>query len=716
MRFLSSIRLSFRVTITTLLLTLLTTTVLALGIFTYINAKAITLERQAWSFRIGFQLINERINRFLEPAYTTSRVTQRLLETGFLNLEDFGSLSSYWLETLRSHLNLDYLIAGMESSGEYLDVSRYSPGKFTIREIRRDPDRGELVIREYWPEDYPRTPFQVTPDAANSDPRTRPWYQAARKKGEPVWTDVYVFLGQAGQLDKPGFTYATPVFNPDKTLKGVIGADFILDTLCTFLASLRGAREATFFIVEVRDGDTDRVIAHPEPDKIMRKEGTHSPHSELIPEGAIRDPILSAFLEALPNEISEVSSRLDAPIRFFAEGEAYLGGYCRLADPSGPHWVICGAVNEAEAMAEVRRNNRIYGACAALVFFLAVLTGLWLSARLSRPLQALAADAGQVGQGLLDPHPGGSSFIKEIDCLLKATEEMKAGLRSFQKYVPQQLVRDLLATGEEASLGGERRNLTVFFSDLVGFTRLAEGMPAERVVEILTDIHELFCSQIMREGGTIDKFIGDALMALWGAPLPIQDHALPACRAALGCTRSLAVFSAGLVDQGHPPIHCRIGINTGEAVVGNLGAQTRLDYTAIGDEVNLGSRLEGLGKYYGISILISESTFRQVSGSIIARPIDRVSVAGRERPTLVYELHGLRGEQDPLFEALADAYTRGLESYFRGEWTHAAECFRQALSVSPNDKPSHVLLDRCTGYRSLPPPSDWDGIHRMKAK
>ncbi len=716
MNSLSSIRLTFRVTITTLLLTLLTATVVALGIFTYINAKTITLERQAWAFKIGFKLINERINRFLEPAYTTSRVTQRLLQTGFLNMDDFEALSNYWLETLRSYHNLDYLIAGLESNGEYLDVSRYSTGKFTIREIRRDPTKGELVIREYLPENYPETPFQVIPDAANSDPRIRPWYQAAKNKGEPVWTDVYVFLGQEGQLDKPGFTYATPVFNSTKTLQGVIGADFILDTLCTFLASLRGAREATFFIVEVRDGDTDRVIAHPEPDKIMRREGSHSPHSELIPEGAIKDPILSAFLEALPNEISEVSSRLGAPIRFLVEGEAYLGGYTRLVDPSGPHWVICGAVNEAEAMADVRRNNRIYAASAALIFFLAVVTGMWLSARLSRPLQVLAADAGQVGMGVLSASPGRVSFIKEIDCLLKATEEMKAGLRSFQKFVPHQLVRDLLASGEEARLGGERRNLTVFFSDLAGFTKLAEGMPAERVVEILTGIHELFCREILKEGGTIDKFIGDALMALWGAPLPVSDHALHACRAALACIRSLDGLSAKLGEMGLSPIHCRIGINSGEAVVGNLGAQTRLDYTAIGDEVNLGSRLEGLGKYYGTSILISEATFQQVTGQILARPIDRVSVVGRERPTFIYELRGLRDEPNPGFEILAGVYTRGLEAYFRGEWTLAAGCFREALTLDPNDKPSRVLLDRCTGYRSVPPPPDWNGVHRMKAK
>ena len=648
MRYLSKIRLTFRVTITTLLLTLLTTTVLALGIFTYINAKANTMERQTWAFRTGFQLINERINRFLEPAYTSSQVTQRLLANGFLHLDDFKSLSSYWLETLVSHPALAYLIAGLESNGEYLDVSRYSTGKISIREIRRDPTNGELVIRDYWPEDYPQTPFMVVPDAASSDPRSRPWYQAAKTKGVPVWTDAYVFLGQTGQLDKPGFTYATPVFDSAKKLQGVIGADFTLDTLCTFLASLRGAREATFFIVEVRDGDTDRVIAHPEPDRIMRKEGIHSLHYELVPEGAIKDPILSAFMESLPNEISEVGMRLDAPFRFLAEGEAYWGGYCRLADPSGPHWVICGAVNEALAMVDVRRNNRIYGASAVLIFIVAVLIGLMLSARLSRPLQALASDAAQVGQGVLDACPGQESFIKEIDCLLKATEEMKAGLRSFEKYVPHQLVRDLLASGEEARLGGERRQLTVFFSDLEGFTKLAEGMPAERVVEILTRIHELFCQQILREGGTIDKFIGDALMALWGAPLPLADHALPACQAALGCTRSLADFSAKLMEKGLPPIRCRIGINSGEAIVGNLGAQTRLDYTAIGDEVNLASRLEGLGKYYGTSILISEATYQLVAEQVIARPIDRVSVAGRKRPTLVYELRGLQEEKDPV--------------------------------------------------------------------
>ena len=219
---------------------------------------------------------------------------------------------------------------------------------------------------------------------------------------------------------------------------------------------------------------------------------------------------------------------------------------------------------------------------------------------------------------------------------------MKAGLRSFQKYVPADLVRALLASGAEARLGGERKVLTVLFSDIAGFTGLAEKLDPEKLVDILAEYLEVMSQEIAETGGTVDKYIGDAIMAFWGAPRELPDHSVAACVAAMRMQERLLELREHAEQAGAPPLHMRTGIHSGELIVGNIGSESRLSYTAMGDTVNLSSRLEGLNSFYGTAVLISEATFKAAEQEIVARPLERVSVKGRSKGTLVYELLGLR--------------------------------------------------------------------------
>jgi adenylate cyclase len=221
---------------------------------------------------------------------------------------------------------------------------------------------------------------------------------------------------------------------------------------------------------------------------------------------------------------------------------------------------------------------------------------------------------------------------------------------------------------------------------------------------------------ILASGGLIDKYEGDAIMALWGAPLPQEDHAGRACLAALDNQRRLAELRREFQVSGLPPVYSRIGVNTGEMIIGNMGSSQRFDFTVIGDSVNLASRLEGANKTYSTGIIISEDTYRQAEAQVEARELDLLRVKGKEVPVRIYELLAPKGELDGKMGEARNRFTEGLGHYRQQEWTEAIRCFQQALEAVPEDGPSRVFIERCREFMETPPPAAWDGVYRLTSK
>lgn len=288
--------------------------------------------------------------------------------------------------------------------------------------------------------------------------------------------------------------------------------------------------------------------------------------------------------------------------------------------------------------------------------------------------------------------------------------------QAFSHYMSDFLIQDLLKNPGKLRLGGERKVLTVFFSDLAGFTSLSEKLNPEEVVTLLNRYLTAMTDIILASGGIIDKYEGDAIMAFWGAPLPQEDHAMRACLAAIDNQRRLVVLREELAQAGLPPVHARIGINTGEMIIGNMGSSQRFDFTVIGDQVNLASRLEGAGKEYGTSIIISEETYRQAEEHIEVRELDRLQVKGREKPVRIFELLARTGEmEEGLTEAL-NVFSQGLEHYRNRRWAEAVTAFGRVLQLKPDDGPSMTFSRRCEIFLKQPPPEDWDGVFRLTTK
>ena len=288
--------------------------------------------------------------------------------------------------------------------------------------------------------------------------------------------------------------------------------------------------------------------------------------------------------------------------------------------------------------------------------------------------------------------------------------------RMFAHYMSDTVISHLLKHPEKLKLGGERRRVTLFFSDLAGFTTLSEQMPPETVVGLLNQYLSRMTGIILEEGGTVDKFEGDAIMAFWGAPLDQENQALRACRAALRQHAALKELNGEFARQGLPPLTVRIGLHTGEAVVGNLGSQDRFDYTVIGDTVNLASRLEGINKFYRTTIMASESTVAECAGLVEVRELDSVAVKGRETPVGVFQVLALKGELPPQEAAARGEFARGLELYRGREFSQAAAAFAGILQNLPEDGPSQVFLERCRDLEAHPPPTGWDSVFRPDKK
>ncbi len=288
--------------------------------------------------------------------------------------------------------------------------------------------------------------------------------------------------------------------------------------------------------------------------------------------------------------------------------------------------------------------------------------------------------------------------------------------QAFSHYMSDLLIQDLLKNPDKLRLGGEKRVLTVFFSDLAGFTSLSEKLTPEEVVMLLNRYLTAMTDIILASGGLIDKYEGDAIMAFWGAPLPQEDHAVRACMAALDNQARLAELRQDFIRSGLPPVHARIGINTGEMIIGNMGSSQRFDFTVIGDSVNLASRLEGAGKEYGTHILISEETYLRVSDKVEAREIDLLRVKGKDKPVRIYELLCRKGEVDPVRQKGYDLFTAGLERYRKQQWEAAIAFFLQVSQLIPEDGPAKTFIKRCEQYQQTPPETQWEGVYTLATK
>ncbi|MBA3661632.1 MAG: hypothetical protein H0W64_07890 [Gammaproteobacteria bacterium] len=401
-------------------------------------------------------------------------------------------------------------------------------------------------------------------------------------------------------------------------------------------------------------------------------------------------------------------------LQFNDHGRTYFAGVHSFTLPNKQIYYIVAIAPESEFTKQIHSIEALYLILIVLIFGIGLIVMSHLVTRVLNPIKELVAETEKIKNFNLEGKVEVQSRIKEVIELSNAIESMKGGLRSFKKYVPADLVRQLIKNGEDAISNSSKRNLTVFFSDIKDFTAITERSEPHRLVQQLCDYFETLTQIITVRQGTLDKYIGDAVMAFWGAPVAVQYASLQSANAALASVRALTKLNQLWRDADLNAFHTRIGIHSGEAIVGSLGSSERLNYTALGDTVNIASRLVDVNKMYGTTILVSDSVYQEIHTAYRLRFIDSVFLKGKVERITLYELLGEKEEKLPFDVTLYEKiFTQAYAAYKQQLWQEAITLFNECLQIYPKDSVAMVLIERCVWLSLNPPPVDWDGIWQI---
>jgi adenylate cyclase len=308
-------------------------------------------------------------------------------------------------------------------------------------------------------------------------------------------------------------------------------------------------------------------------------------------------------------------------------------------------------------------------------------------------------------------------ILREIISYAGSEREKQFIRKAFSTYVSDDVVKEIIADPSRLQLGGTKRHMTAIFTDVQGFSTISEKLDPESLVSLLNRYLTFMSDAILEEQGTIDKYEGDAIIAFFGAPMPLPDHALRACESAISMRRIEVDLNKKIMEEklSPSPLLTRIGINTGDMVAGNMGTGNKMNYTIMGNAVNLAARLEGVNKQYGTWILASDDTVRETEGRILTRRLDRVRVVGINEPVRLHELLEMSDMATPEQQKLVKIFHEALDYFENRKWKEALRGFEEANSIE-NGGPSAVYLKRCKTYSEYPPPDEWDGVTNMTEK
>ena len=636
----------------------------------------------------------QRTLRYLEPAEPALRLTQQVAQDGMIDMDDPREVLTHLRVLVENNPHFTWMSHGGED-GTYLAVHRTAEGSLqaTWRKQAPSAERGEQpTVFHQFAIDAEGQLIERQEKLGDYDPRRRPWYGPGRTSSETRWVEPFLFA----TVGAPGFMCVTRDFRGGR-VRGVWAVEYEVSYLSEFLATLDVGEHGRAYVVTA-DG---LVVGHPEGQTTERDgEEVTIARADRHPDDMLR----TAWIEL---------QRLGGGSRSFEIGEN-LAMAERFPEETGIDWLVLVVVPASDFFGPVEEQawrNGVLGAAVAAL--LAILVGVFFSNRVSRDLGAIAREMELVGRFKLEQGTSRQqrSLVREINAMWEATDSMKASLRSFGKYVPRELVSDLIRSGQEAVLGGRKAEITTLFADVAGFTSTAEQMDPDELIPLLGQFMESMSEAVREHGGTVDKYIGDAIMAFWGAPRPAAQQAQHACCCAVEMKARLLRLQRSWEAEGMPSFSARIGINTGATVVGNFGSPDRMNYTAIGDAVNLASRLEGLNKIYDTTILIGDETARKLEDSLLVRAMDYVTVKGKQQAVLIHELIGLTEDAGEELVAAVATYEEALEIYRNREFDAAAELFDAANEAFPggNDGPSVVMAARARSYVLAPPAEDWDG-------
>jgi len=629
----------------------------------------------------------------VEHAYKISVITSNKGDIKDQSLEDF------MLSTVKFVDQINYF--EIKDQKNYLRITQLPRNRADLEKEAAEiiPAEAEFLLRKTEQEEEKNiflntdlktiSSLQKLPNIFNIQPQ--------QKKG---WSNVSI------QNGIPFIHYTEDLTQSNRPLEIILGVD--LKILSLLLNSICLTDSTHIFIID----EHKNVIV--DSDVASRK------HLNTVEEYN-NIPLKTAF------QLNRKNTDKMKRIKFFnIDKESYFSIVTDMPKNMGLNWQIVSIIPTQDFLKDFK-NIEISVLIILIGIVMLILTFLYFQIqKLTEPISYFSIEANHITNLELEDPVSVDSKLQEINELGHSMEQLKISVRNFSKFIPKSLVKKFIDAGKEVGIEGELTDLTIFFSDIANFTSISEGMAPNALTQQLSEYFEMMSSIVLKNNGTIDKFIGDAIMAFWGAPDHDDQQINRACRTALICQQRLNAFNKYWESQNKPIFITRIGINTGPAIVGNIGSSERLNYTALGDTVNLASRLEGVNKNYGTSILISESVLKGLDKNFITRPIDVVAVKGKQKGVRIFELVGL--DNDPYLhpissnvKELLNLFSKAFDLYLSKQWTEALIILNnlQQKNITQFSIPDSVVesyIDRCKQFINNPPSDDWDGVIHLKEK
>lgn len=702
--------LSFRTALVIRVALVILVTMATVSGFTYLQVDTNTRRVSDRVLLQTVSLVDAQVGGLLRKVSDQANLLASAIQPAPEEKVDLQAAARAIVEVVRVNSEIGNMSVVVDETGEAVRVDQLPNGTIEVQISTFDPAGKPvtLVSRPYGPG------FQASraiPGWAG-DYRREASYTNARAAVRESWTKS-VPVGEPSTGGMPGITVGYQISDARGKFVGVVRATLGSVNLNKFVNQIGVGSKGFAGLLDWSRPSGVQVVALPVTARNLIREGNVT---RLARVNEIDAPEVRALLETLGKEIPVEPKDTAFRYSYTSDRTPYTAAAKVLTGEGLPALTVVVASPYTDFATGQAELIWIFLTFMILAVCIGVLVAMVMSIRISRPLVALAQEARHVQALQLDAaviHPSG---ITEVDELATAVENMKTNLRSLEKLVPAEYARWLISSGQEAKLGGERRHITTYFGDIIGFTSLSNDLAPEELMRVLTEYLDLLSNQVLAHGGTIDKFNGDDVMAFWGAPTVTEDHALAACRSALASMKAVATMHREWSDHGRPVLGASFGIATGDVIVGNVGNRQRMNYTVIGDSVNMASRLQGLNKFFGTSALISQRTRTEAGHMVVARWVDRVTVLGRAEPEDVYELMALRDEATPHQLEFERLHEEAKVAFLARDWGAAEERVGHVLSILPHDGPSSILRARISSLKSTALDAAWDGSHTVMGK
>jgi adenylate cyclase len=578
---------------------------------------------------------------------------QTFIYFGFALLKADNNIYSVYAANEKGDFLWIFQLAILERSTYYSNPDKPLPqGSTYVVQTTHQTPNGPINLLRYYDEKFHFLAEETTSE--NYDPRVRPWYVNAKQVRHIYWTDPYLYL----YGNQKAISILNPIIVNDSFI-GVAGIDLSFNTLSHFLTSLKVGKTGIACIVD-KDGN------------LIEPQGT--PFKSLIQY---------AFAEFSKAKVDKLIIKY--------EGTKYLVGFDLLPESFEKEWYVAVIIPMSDFFTELFNAEKKIIIVSIILLIISSVLIYYFAKKISSPIVEISKEITEITHLDFSHEKRISSNIIEIKILDAATALLSSAMRSFAKYLPKEVVRLLLSRGKEIELSGEKKEITVLFTDIQGFTTIAEALDTEELMVLLEEYFDLLSKIILTHQGTIDKYIGDSIMAFWGMPIENKDHALLTCKAALACCRAVEQLNAKRREKGMPEFITRIGISAGTAIVGNIGTEQRMNYTVIGDIVNTAARLQTVNKIYHTSIIINEALHDKIKELFLTRPLDNVEVKGKTTKLTIFELIAENGQGDAAFcQRFQEAY----EAYQGQDRERARTLFEEIHRDFPDDYPTMIYLER----------------------